>query len=111
MIQLRRKKRHHRSRARLHGTKERPRVSVFRSARHTTVQLIDDDAGRTLLTVNSTLDAKVTKVEQAQKVGAAAAAAALAQGVKQVVFDRSGYAYHGRVKAVADAMRAGGLDF
>ncbi len=111
MIQLRRKKRHHRLRARIRGTADRPRVSVFRSARRLTLQFINDDTGRTLLTMNTEPAAKATKVEQAQTAGTAAAQAAVKLGISKVVFDRGGYVYHGRVKAVAEALRAGGLDF
>jgi large subunit ribosomal protein L18 len=115
--QLARKKRHQRLRVRLQGTVERPRLNVFRSLRHVYVQLIDDAAGHTMLSV-STLDPEVSeklgdlnKTDQAKLVGAVLAERALRKGVKQVVFDRGGYKYHGRVKALAEAARAGGLEF
>ena len=99
------------------GTKDRPRVSVFRSLKHIYVQLIDDVKGRTLASA-STLDPDVIaeikgldKTEQARVVGRVLATRALDKGLKKVVFDRSGYKYHGRVKALAEAAREGGLDF
>lgn len=111
MNQQRRQKRHHRLRSRLRGTHARPRVSVFRSARRVTIQFIDDDAQQTLLAVSSTPAAKASKVIQAQKLGVAAAKQAQEKGITRVVFDRGGYAYHGRVKALADSLRQGGLEF
>jgi large subunit ribosomal protein L18 len=113
----RRMKRHRRVRARVQGTAERPRLSVFRSLRHIYAQVIDDTAGRTMLSA-STLDPEVreqlgesSKAEQGKLVGELLAKRALQVGIKQVVFDRGGYKYHGRVKAVAEAARAGGLEF
>jgi large subunit ribosomal protein L18 len=110
-------KRHRRVRARVQGTAERPRLSVFRSLRHIYAQVIDDTAGRTMLSA-STLDPEVreqlgesSKAEQGKLVGELLAKRALQVGIKQVVFDRGGYKYHGRVKAVAEAARAGGLEF
>jgi len=95
------------------GTAERPRLSVFRSNRQISVQLIDDIAGKTLVSTSSLVkeiaEKKGTKMEQAEFVGAKAAELALAAGVASVVFDRNGYLYHGRVKALADAARKGGL--
>lgn len=111
MSQLRRKKRHHRLRARLRGTASQPRVSVFRSARGIVVQFIDDDARATLLAVSTKPTAKLNKVQEAQALGTTAATVARAKGISKVVFDRGGYAYHGRVKALAEALRGGGLDF
>jgi large subunit ribosomal protein L18 len=112
-----RERRHKRVRAKIGGTAQVPRLSVFRSLKHTYAQIIDDEAGRTLVSA-STLDADVreevaglSKVEQAQVVGRRLAEKALSEGVKQVVFDRGGYLYHGRVKALADASREGGLIF
>lgn len=104
----RRQRRHKRIRARVRGTAARPRASVFRSAKRVTVQLIDDTSGQTLVAVQS-VPAKGTKTEQASVVGQAIAKQALAAGIKQVVFDRGGYKYHGRVKAVAEGMRQSGL--
>ncbi len=97
------------------GTAERPRMSVFRSNAQISVQLIDDKAGKTLLSVSSLskeiAEKKGTKIEQATLVGAAVAEKAKAAGIEAVVFDRNGYLYHGRVKALADAARNGGLNF
>lgn len=106
-------KRHRRIRGKISGTAERPRLSVFRSNKNIYAQLIDDVAGVTLASA-STLDENVsdaTKVEQAAAVGKAIAEAAKAKNISTVVFDRSGYLYHGRVQALADAARENGLDF
>ena len=109
--------RHMHVRKKVFGTPERPRLNIFRSLRHIYAQVIDDTAGHTLVSA-STLDPEVRKqiaglkkTEQARVVGRVLAARALAQGVTQVAFDRAGYQYHGRVKALADAAREGGLDF
>jgi large subunit ribosomal protein L18 len=114
---LARQRRHGRVRKRIHGTAERPRLSVFRSLKHMHTQIIDDVQGHTLVAA-STLDAEVqTKVSgkdksaQAAMVGELLAERAAQAGIKQVVFDRSGYKYHGRVKALAEAARKGGLEF
>jgi large subunit ribosomal protein L18 len=104
-----RDRRRARTRQRLAGTPERPRVSVFRSARFMDIQIIDDAAGRTLLALSSKDVKGATKVEQAQAAGQEIAGRAQKLGITQVVFDRRGYAYHGRVKAVAEGLRAGGL--
>lgn len=97
------------------GTAERPRMSVFRSNNQISVQLIDDVAQKTLVSASSLskdiAEKKITKVEQAQLVGNAIAERAKAAGIETVVFDRNGYLYHGRVKALADAARNGGLKF
>lgn len=96
------------------GTAERPRMSVYRSNAQISVQLIDDKAGKTLLSVSSLckeIAEKKGKTEQAAFVGAAVAEKAKAAGIEAVVFDRNGYLYHGRVKALADAARNGGLNF
>ncbi len=97
------------------GTAERPRLSVFRSNKQIYAQLIDDVAGRTLAAAssreNGIEDEKMTKIEQAAKVGALIAEKAKAAGIDTVVFDRNGYLYHGRVKSLADAARNGGLKF
>jgi large subunit ribosomal protein L18 len=110
-------KRHRRVRKHVVGVSERPRLNIFRSLRHIYAQVIDDGKGHTLLSA-STIDPEVrpqleglSKSEQARVVGRVLAERALSQGVKQVVFDRGGYKYHGRVKALADAAREGGLDF
>jgi large subunit ribosomal protein L18 len=111
--QQRRLKRRRRVRAKVHGTAERPRISVFRSNRGLFAQLIDDDAGRTLAAVNWTeSDLRSLKpMEQATKAGQLIAERAKAAGVESVVFDRGGYQYHGRVKALAEGAREGGLNF
>lgn len=97
------------------GTPERPRMSVYRSNRDIYVQLIDDLAGHTLVSTSSTVAAireqQGTKCEKAAMVGKAVAEMAKAAGINQVVFDRNGYLYHGRVKSLADAAREGGLIF
>ncbi len=99
------------------GTPERPRLSVFRSLTHIYAQVIDDTVGHTLAaasTVDQALRERVaglTKTEQARIVGEAIAERALSKGVKSIVFDRGGYKYHGRVKALAEAARKAGLDF
>lgn len=111
MNQQRRQKRHHRLRTRLRGTAVRPRVSVFRSARRVTIQFIDDDAQQTLMAVSTVEAPKASKITQAETLGSTAAKQAQAKGITRIVFDRGGYAYHGRVKALADAMRQGGLEF
>ncbi len=109
----RRLKRRRRVRAKVRGTAERPRISVFRSNRGIFAQLIDDDAGRTLAAVNWVeADLKELKPgEQAQRAGALLAERARAAGVESAVFDRGGYQYHGRVKALAEGAREGGLRF
>ena len=106
-----------RQRKRIHGTAERPRLAVFRSLNHIYAQIVDDDAGRTLLSVDSR--SKTFRAAQptggnitaAKAVGEQLAQKAKAQGIQRVVFDRGGFKYHGRVKALADAARAGGLTF
>lgn len=114
---FRRKRAHFRVRNRMHGTEERPRLAVFKSARHIYAQVIDDNAGRTLAQA-STLDPEVAKqvggdargnVAAAKLVGQAIAQRAKQSGIEQVVFDRGGFIYHGKVKAVADAAREAGL--
>lgn len=97
------------------GTAEKPRLSVFRSNSQISAQLIDDNEGKTLVSVSSLskefAEQKVTKTEKAAMVGAAVAAKAKEAGILSVTFDRNGYLYHGRVKALADAAREGGLNF
>jgi large subunit ribosomal protein L18 len=109
-----RHRRHRRVRKKVSGTADRPRLAVFRSNRGVFAQLIDDDTGRTLasaswLTLRKGF--KGTKSEQAAAVGKALAQQAKAAGIVEVVFDRGGFLYHGRVKALADAAREGGLRF
>ena len=109
----RRLKRRHRVRAKVQGTAERPRIAVFRSNRGIFAQLIDDDAGRTLAAVNWTeADLRGLKpMEQATRAGELIAERAKAAGIDAAVFDRGGYQYHGRVKALAEGARQGGLTF
>src|SRR5215208_2447517 len=110
---VRRLKRRRRVRAKVHGSAERPRISVFRSNRGIFAQLVDDDSGRTLAAVNWT-EAELRslpRMEQANKAGAVLAERAKAAGIEAVVFDRGGYRYHGRVKALAEGAREGGLTF
>jgi large subunit ribosomal protein L18 len=109
----RRLKRRRRVRAKVQGSAERPRISVFRSNRGVFAQLIDDESGRTLASVSWTeADLKtLTGVEQARRAGALLAERARAAGVSEVVFDRGGYKYHGRVQALAEGAREGGLQF
>jgi large subunit ribosomal protein L18 len=109
----RRLKRRRRVRAKVHGSAERPRISVFRSNRGIFAQLIDDDAGVTLAAVNwPESDLRDLKpMEQAAKAGQILAERAKAAGIESVVFDRGGYQYHGRVKAFAEGAREGGLAF
>ena len=106
-------RRRRRVRAKVRGSAERPRLSVFRSNRGMNVQVIDDVAGRTLAAVTWTeSDLKgLQRMEQAKRVGALIAERAKAAGVENVVFDRGGYRYHGRVKALAEGAREGGLRF
>ena len=109
-----RERRHRRVRKGVSGTAERPRLVVFRSNRGIEAQLIDDVAGTTLAAASSlglTKSFKGNKVAQAAEVGKALASAAKSAGVETAVFDRGGYLYHGRVKALADAAREGGLKF
>jgi large subunit ribosomal protein L18 len=107
-----RSKRHRRVRVHVSGTQERPRLSVFRSLNHVYAQLIDDGASRTLAAASTVgLKSKKNGMEEAAKVGQAIAAKAKAAGVSSVVFDRGGFLYHGRIKALADAAREAGLEF
>lgn len=110
-------KRHLRVRKKIEGTANRPRLNVYRSAKHIYAQLIDDVAGVTLASA-STVDKELSEsignggnVEAARKVGELIAKRAESKGVKNVVFDRGGYLYHGRVQALADAAREAGLEF
>jgi large subunit ribosomal protein L18 len=106
-------RRRRRVRAKITGTAERPRISVFRSNRGVFAQLIDDSSGRTLAAVNWTEDDLKTlpRMEQATRAGALLAERAKAAGVDSAVFDRGGYRYHGRVKALAEGAREAGLTF
>lgn len=108
-----RQKRHNRVRARVIGTPERPRLNVFRSLNHIYVQVIDDTSGHTIVAA-STLDKgldQAAKMQEARTVGMLVAERAKGLGITKVVFDRGGYLYHGRVKALAEGAREGGLDF
>lgn len=112
-----RKRRHKRIRMKISGTPERPRLNVYRSLNHMYVQVIDDTVGQTLVSA-STIDKELvdemegkTKKEQAALVGKAVAERALAADIEEVVFDRGGYGYHGRIKSMAEAAREGGLQF
>ena len=109
-----RQRRHRRVRGRVSGTAERPRVAVFRSNRGISAQLVDDLEGRTLASaswLNLKKSFKGNRTEQAAQVGKLLAANAKKAGIERVVFDRGGYLYHGRVKALAEAAREGGLEF
>jgi large subunit ribosomal protein L18 len=106
-----RKRIHSRIRERMAGTSERPRLNVYRSLNHIYVQVIDDQKGETLVSA-STIKLKTGgNVAAAREIGKSVAEQAVAKGIKQVVFDRGGYLYHGRVKALADAAREAGLEF
>lgn len=112
-----RQRRHRRVRVKISGTTERPRLNVFRSLTNIYAQVIDDTAGHTLVSA-STLDKDLrgtvegkSKIEAAKLVGALVARRAQDAGIKQVIFDRGGYKYHGRIKAVADGAREAGLEF
>ncbi|HEX76490.1 MAG TPA: 50S ribosomal protein L18 [Dehalococcoidia bacterium] len=114
---LARKRRHAQIRAQVSGITARPRLSVFRSSKHIYAQIIDDSAGHTLASAG-TLDPEIrdkmagkTKTESAELIGSLVAQRALNKGISRVVFDRGGYKYHGRVKALAEAAREAGLKF
>ena len=109
--EAKRMRRHLRVRKKVQGTPERPRLVVFRSLKHIYAQLVDDTVGRTLATVSSLKVSEGKKSEKAAEVGKQVAAIAKDKGITRVVFDRGGYKYHGRVKAVADGAREGGLEF
>lgn len=113
----RRDYRHSRIRKKVHGTPERPRFCVFRSNRHLVASLIDDENGETLLTLSTSArsfssgEQRETKTQMAARLGTAVAELAREKGIEEVVFDRGGYRYHGRVRAVAEKAREGGLRF
>jgi large subunit ribosomal protein L18 len=102
---------HDRIRRKLAGTAERPRLNVYRSLNHIYAQVIDDQKGETLVSASSIKLKTGGNISAAKEIGKAVAEAAVKQGIKKVVFDRGGYLYHGRVKALADAAREGGLEF
>ncbi len=107
-------KRHARVRRKISGTTARPRLSVFRSAKHIYAQIIDDETGKTLVsasTMDKDFDGNGGNKEAARKIGTTVAERAVAKGISEVVFDRSGYIYHGRVQELAEGAREGGLKF
>jgi large subunit ribosomal protein L18 len=109
-----RKKRHARVRTKITGTTERPRLNVFRSNKHIYAQLIDDSKGLTIVsasTMDKDFDGTAGNVEAAKSIGETIAKRAVEKNIKSVVFDRGGYLYHGRVKALAEAARENGLEF
>ncbi len=109
--QTRRKIRHKRIRAKVTGTSKKPRLSVFRSASHIYAQLIDDEKGKVLVSASDLAIKKGQKSEKAKQVGKLIAQEAEGKKIKAVVFDRGGYSYHGRLKALAEGAREGGLKF
>lgn len=106
-----RKRRQHRIRARISGTAIRPRLAVFRSLKAIHAQLIDDEKGKTIVAVSDTKIKKGNKTERAKEVGKLIAEVAKTNKIDSIVFDRGGYAYHGRVKALAESARKTGLKF
>lgn len=108
-----RKRRHRRVRARVSGTASKPRLNVFRSLTNIYVQIIDDQKGTTLVSASTKeiKDKKINKKDAAAEVGKIVANKAQAAGIKEVVFDRGGYKYHGRIQSLADAARSAGLKF
>jgi large subunit ribosomal protein L18 len=111
--QQRRQRRHKRLRARIWGKKDKPRLCVFRSSKHIYAQLIDDEKGKTLASASDLelRGGKKTKVDKAREVGRLIASKALEKRIEKAVFDRAGYKYHGRIKAVAEGAREAGLKF
>lgn len=106
-----RQRRHKRIRAKIYGTAKRPRLCVFRSNKHTYAQLIDDENNKVIASASDAGVKKGKKLDKAQKVGELIAKIAEEKKIKKVVFDRAGYKYHGRVKALAEAAREKGLNF
>jgi large subunit ribosomal protein L18 len=104
-----REQRKRRVRSKIFGTKERPRLSVFKSLRGISVQIINDENGKTLLAENAKKAKLKNRIEDAKKIGLLIAKKCLEKNIKQVVFDRAGYKYHGKLKALADGVREGGL--
>jgi large subunit ribosomal protein L18 len=109
--QTRRGQRHARVRGKIFGTSKRPRLSVFRSAKHVYAQLINDENAKTLAAASDLSIKKGTKLEKAKQVGERLAQEARKKKIKSAAFDRGGYKYHGRVRAVAEGAREGGLEF
>ncbi len=109
---LARKRRHNRIRSKIKGTEKRPRLMVKRTLLYTYANLIDDEQGKILLSVSDMKDTKKgTKIEKAKRIGEEIAAKAKEKKITEIVFDRGGYKYHGRVKAIAQSAREGGLKF
>ena len=109
---LKRTIRHTRVRSRITGSLERPRLAVFKANRHIYAQVIDDQVGKTLAAASSLeVKSKAKKIEIAKEVGKLVAGKAMAKNIKSVSFDRGGFAYHGRIKALAEGAREGGLEF
>jgi len=109
---MEREQRHKRIRTKIYGTAEKPRLSVYKSLKHIYCQLIDDTKQSTLAFVASQkIPSKGKKVDKSKECGKAIAKLATEKGIKKVVFDRSGYLYHGRVRALAEGAREGGLEF
>ena len=102
---------HTRIREKLSGTTQRPRLNVYRSLNHIYAQVIDDQKGETLVSASSIKAKTGGNIAAAKEIGKAVAELAVAKGIKKVVFDRGGYLYHGRIKALADAAREAGLEF
>lgn len=111
MIKSNRTRRQFRIRKYLSGTTERPRLAVYRSSAHIYAQIIDDSVGKTLVSESDLELKKLMKTDKAMEVGKKLAEKAVKKGIKEVVFDRGGFLYHGRVKALADGAREGGLKF
>lgn len=109
--QEKRIRRHNRVRAKVIGTAKMPRLCVFKSNQHIYAQVIDDTKGKTILWANDFTKTKEKKMDKAQKLGKLVAQKAIEKKIKQVVFDRGGFKYHGRIKAVAEGAREGGLQF
>jgi large subunit ribosomal protein L18 len=106
-----RKIRHRRIRAKIYGTQDRPRLSVYRSGKHLEAQLIDDQARKTIVGLKDLKVKKGTKAERAANLGEVLGKEILNKGYKKIVFDRGGYQYHGRIKAFAESLRKSGLEF
>lgn len=103
-----------RVRKKIYGTSERPRMTIFRSLKHLYIQIVDDTLGKTLVSVSTSKKSETLKgsnVETAKQLGKKIAEKAISSNIKNVIFDRNGYIYHGRVKAIAEAAREGGLEF
>ncbi len=109
--EAKRSARHRRIRARVSGTAEKPRLIVFRSLRYTYAQMVDDQSGKILVAAHDMKAKSGTKVERAKNLGKELAEKATKAGLKACIFDRNGYKYHGRIQAVADGAREGGLQF